>query len=175
MPLLVTRVLGDEVEVLAADDQGTVHLGGDDGAGEDTATDGDETGEGALLVCWFPCQRCSAKSSLRIPRERVWSCSNVPKCVAFCQSLLSLAPKTHSCVRLEVPHTDVGAINGGLGGPEAQADVLVPSPATLADAVVLGLGDEVDVRLLLESTLALDGKLSGHGCCGGLSRRGAGW
>jgi hypothetical protein len=48
---LVTGVLGDEVEVLAADDQGAVHLGGDDGAGEDTATDGDETSEGALLVC----------------------------------------------------------------------------------------------------------------------------
>lgn len=49
--LLVTAVLGDEVEVLAADDDGTVHLGGDDGAGQDTATDGDETGERALLVC----------------------------------------------------------------------------------------------------------------------------
>jgi hypothetical protein len=49
--LLVTRVLWHEVEVLAADDQGAVHLGGDDGTGEDTATDGDETGEWALLVC----------------------------------------------------------------------------------------------------------------------------
>lgn len=49
--LLVTGVLGDEVEVLAADDQGTVHLGGNDGTGQDTATDRDETGEGALLVC----------------------------------------------------------------------------------------------------------------------------
>jgi hypothetical protein len=49
--LLVTGVLGDVVEVLATDDQGSVHLGGNDGAGEDTATDGDETGEGALLVC----------------------------------------------------------------------------------------------------------------------------
>lgn len=48
---LVTGVLGDEVQVLAADDEGTVHLGGDDGAGKDTATDGDETSEGALLVC----------------------------------------------------------------------------------------------------------------------------
>lgn len=48
--LLVTGVLGDEVKVLAADDDGTVHLGGNDGAGQDTATDGDETGEGALLV-----------------------------------------------------------------------------------------------------------------------------
>lgn len=28
----------------------TVHLGGHDGAGEDTATDGDHAGEGALLV-----------------------------------------------------------------------------------------------------------------------------
>lgn len=27
-----------------------MHLGGDDSAGEDTATDGDEAGEGALLV-----------------------------------------------------------------------------------------------------------------------------
>jgi hypothetical protein len=48
--LLVTVVLGDVVEVLAADDDGTVHLGGDNTAGQDTATDGDETSEGALLV-----------------------------------------------------------------------------------------------------------------------------
>jgi hypothetical protein len=48
--LLVTVVLGDVVEVFTADDDGTVHLGGDDTAGEDTTTDGDETGEGALLV-----------------------------------------------------------------------------------------------------------------------------
>jgi hypothetical protein len=49
--LLVTGVLGDVVEVLAANDQGSVHLSGNDSAGQDTATDGDETGEGALLVC----------------------------------------------------------------------------------------------------------------------------
>ena len=48
--LLVTGVLGDVVEVFAADDDGSVHLGGDDGAGQNTATDGDETGERALLV-----------------------------------------------------------------------------------------------------------------------------
>jgi hypothetical protein len=48
--LLVSRVLWNEVEVLATDDDGTVHLGGDDGAGEDTTADGDEAGEGALLV-----------------------------------------------------------------------------------------------------------------------------
>ena len=49
--LLVSVVLGDVVEVLAADDDGTVHLSGNDGAGQDTATDGDVTDEGALLVC----------------------------------------------------------------------------------------------------------------------------
>ena len=51
MALLVTSVLGDEVEVLAADDDGSVHLGRDDGAGKDTATDRNLAGEGALLVC----------------------------------------------------------------------------------------------------------------------------
>ena len=50
MPLLVTVVLGDVVEVFTADDDGTVHLGRDDTAGQDTATDGDHTSEGALLV-----------------------------------------------------------------------------------------------------------------------------
>ena len=49
--LLVTGVLGDEVKVLSADDGSSVHLGGNDGTGQDTATDGDETGERALLVC----------------------------------------------------------------------------------------------------------------------------
>lgn len=39
------------MKVLSTDDQSTVHLGGDDSAGKDTATDGDETSEGALLVC----------------------------------------------------------------------------------------------------------------------------
>jgi hypothetical protein len=48
--LLVTRVLGDEVKVLSSDNQSSVHLGGNDGAGQDTATNGDETGERALLV-----------------------------------------------------------------------------------------------------------------------------
>lgn len=37
--LLVTGVFGDEVEVFSSDDQGTVHLGGNDGTGQDTATD----------------------------------------------------------------------------------------------------------------------------------------
>ena len=48
--LLVPSVLGDVVKVLSSDDDGSVHLRGNDGAGQDTAADGDETGEGALLV-----------------------------------------------------------------------------------------------------------------------------
>lgn len=50
MALLITRVLRDEVEILSSDDDGSVHFRGDDGTGQDTATDGDEAGERALLV-----------------------------------------------------------------------------------------------------------------------------
>ena len=50
MALLVTGVLWDKVKVLATDDKSAVHLGGDDGSGQDTSTDGDLAGEWALLV-----------------------------------------------------------------------------------------------------------------------------
>ena len=50
MSLLVTGVLGDEVKVFSADDESSVHLGGNNGASQDTTTDGDETGEWALFV-----------------------------------------------------------------------------------------------------------------------------
>jgi len=107
--LLVTRVLGDVVKVLSSDDDGSVHLGGNDGAGQDTATDGDEAGEGALLV-------------------------------------------------------NVATLNGSRGGTETQTNVLVPSSSALArsGALGLGLGVQEDVRLLLESTLRLDGQLGCH-------------
>lgn len=49
--LLVTAVLGNVVEVFTADDDGTVHLGRHNTASQDTATDGNLTDEGALLVC----------------------------------------------------------------------------------------------------------------------------
>jgi hypothetical protein len=48
--LLVTVVLGDVVQVFPADDDGAGHLGRDDAASQDAATDGDETGPWALLV-----------------------------------------------------------------------------------------------------------------------------
>lgn len=49
--LLVTGVFWDEVKVFSADYEGSVHLGGNNGSGQDTTTDGNETGERALLVC----------------------------------------------------------------------------------------------------------------------------
>ena len=48
---LVTVVLVHVVQVLPADDDGTGHLGRNDLAAEETATDRHETGPGALLVC----------------------------------------------------------------------------------------------------------------------------
>ena len=48
--LLVTTVLLDVLEVVTADDDGALHLGGDDETLDDAATDGDVASEGALLV-----------------------------------------------------------------------------------------------------------------------------
>lgn len=65
----------------------------------------------------------------------------------------------------QVVRTDVAALDGVLGGTEAQTDILVPA-AALASLLALGLalGVEEDVRLLLESALRLDGQLGRHGC-----------
>lgn len=53
---LVSGVLGDEVEVFATDDEGSMHFGGDDGAGEYTATDRDHAGERTFLIYHAPRQ-----------------------------------------------------------------------------------------------------------------------
>jgi len=53
MSLLITGVFGDEMKVFATDDDCSVHLGRDDGSSENTATNGDKTGERALLVFCF--------------------------------------------------------------------------------------------------------------------------
>ena len=50
MSLLISGVFWDEVEVFSADNEGAVHLGGNNSSGQDTTTDGNETGERALLV-----------------------------------------------------------------------------------------------------------------------------
>jgi len=49
--LLVSGVLGDEVEIFSAHNDGSVHLGRDDGTGQDTASNGNQAGEWAFLVC----------------------------------------------------------------------------------------------------------------------------
>ena len=70
-------------------------------------------------------------------------------------------------------HTDVGALNGGLGGTETKTDILVPTAAGAnLLALRLRLGVDEDVRLLLERTFRLDGQLGRH-CCENSVRRGS--
>ena len=140
MSLLVSGVFGDEVEVFAADDEGTVHFRGDDGAGEDTTADRDEAGEGAFLV-----YSMGENHSVRV-------------CLA--------ARLPQLCFR---SRTDVGPVNGRLRRPETQTNVLVPSPSALANSLALRalvLGVEEDVRLLLEGSLRLHGEFGRHDCAG---------
>lgn len=51
MSSLVSVVLWNVVQVLSADDDRSAHLGRHDLSGQDTATNGDESGPWALLVC----------------------------------------------------------------------------------------------------------------------------
>ena len=64
MSLLVSGVFGDEMKVFSADDKGTVHLGGNNGTGQDTTTDGNETSERALLICNPKCQYISVNFAI---------------------------------------------------------------------------------------------------------------
>lgn len=67
-------------------------------------------------------------------------------------------------------HTNVFALDGVPRRAETQADILVPSPAALAHGSGLCCAALVageDVRLLLESALALDRQLGGHDCVRG--------
>lgn len=183
--LLISGVFGDEVEVFSADDEGSVHLGGDNGSGQDTATDGDETSEGALLVCGESMSVINSLFILRFNTSRAYSSHNMlgglSRLVSITDSSPRASPSSKSSHEApytrrpsqisenpQRPHTDVVALNRVLWGLEAQADVLVPSSSTLADSARLGLrlGVEEDVRLLLESALRLDGKFGGHGCGG---------
>lgn len=50
MPLLVSVVFGDIVEVVASHDDGALHFGGDDNSLEYFSSDGDVAGEGTLLI-----------------------------------------------------------------------------------------------------------------------------
>ena len=162
--LLITGVLGDEVEVLSSDNDSSVHLGGNDGAGQDTATDGDETGERALLVC-------RRKVSRLLNRETAHCLPNLESSFPPLRIILWLIALHCSSplvptfrdrnFDVQFARTDVAALNGSLGGTETQTNILIPSSATLArsGALGLGLGVEEDVRLLLERTLRLDSQL----------------
>lgn len=85
---------------------------------------------------------------------------SLSRCLSICQSFESTRFSIVCFAR-----TDVAALNGSLGGTETQTNVLVPSSSTLArsGALGLGLGVQEDVRLLLESTLRLDGQLGRPG------------
>lgn len=48
--LLISVVFWDVVEVVSSDDDGSVHLGGHNGTGKNSASDGDLTNKWALLV-----------------------------------------------------------------------------------------------------------------------------
>lgn len=48
--LFITIVLRNIVQVFAANDDGTVHLGGNNATSEDPAANRDQASEGALLV-----------------------------------------------------------------------------------------------------------------------------
>lgn len=126
---LTPRVLRDEVEVFTADDDGAVHLGRDDLAGENASTDRDETREGALLV------DVSALNSL------TGSLYTRGKLVSF---------------RSQIPTRKTQ--KRGPTDLEAEADLLVPA-AVLAGNLARGRSDlgVVEQRLLLEGLLNLLG------------------
>ena len=175
--LLVTGVLWDEVKVLATDDEGAVHLGGDNGSGQDTSTDGDLASEWALLV-WVWVSACSVIFVLffvsgfdvfGIVRVRPAIISCPPDAPGIAQTPPSSShPVVHVAGRL----TDVGSLNGGLWGLESKTNILVPSAAVLASAgrLDLDLGVKEDVWLLLEGALSLDGQFGGHFCGWWMSR-----
>jgi hypothetical protein len=48
--LFVSVVFGDVMEVVSSDDDGSLHLGADDDSLQYFSTDGDTTGERALLI-----------------------------------------------------------------------------------------------------------------------------
>lgn len=48
--LLITVILADIVQVLTTDHNGALHLGADDGTGENASTNGNVTSKGALFV-----------------------------------------------------------------------------------------------------------------------------
>lgn len=50
MSLLISGVLGNEVEVFSANDQSSMHFGRNDFASKNAASNGDHAGKGTFLV-----------------------------------------------------------------------------------------------------------------------------
>lgn len=170
--LLVSGVFWNEVEVFAADNESAVHLGGHNGSGQDTATDGDETSEWALLVCTARQLALLLRDFLSI-RSLAYAQHQTATCSTFHSSFLCYILPNRTD-KIEGLRTDVCALNRCLWRAEAQSNVLVPSAPTLSNSAGLGLRLVVkeDVRLLLESALRLDGQLGGHVCvCGEVAGR----
>ena len=176
--LLISGVLGDEVEVFSADDECAVHLGGNDGAGQDTATNGHKASEWALLIYLESKSAFYTSSKMHAP-DGPRKVSSFPQPFHPSTSW-SFRYRNRSNI-LKVPHTDVGTLNGGLWCAESQSNVLVPSSSSLANSagLRLRLGVQEDVRLLLESALRLHSQFGGHDCgFRGLSKvasRGGSW
>ena len=51
MSFFVSGIFRDVMEVFATDDKSSMHFGRDDGAGQDTSTNRDFTGERTFFVC----------------------------------------------------------------------------------------------------------------------------
>lgn len=119
--LLVTGVFGDEVEVFSADDESSVHFGGDDGSGQDTATDGDETGEWALLVCL----EISISTPAIFPQRHLPSLQSIEIEGSKLQPARPLA--TSRSPKEKNPHTNISSLNGSLWCSETKTDILVPA------------------------------------------------
>jgi hypothetical protein len=91
------------------------------------------------------------------------------------------SPKSRKSIALpskliQITHTNIVALNGGLWCSESQSNVLVPSSSALANSggLRLRLGVQEYVRLLLERALRLHGKFGGHDCGDGVVVEGVG-
>lgn len=89
------------------------------------------------------------------------TCLRCLRCESRVAITIVFGTSTRSSIRFAMPHTNVAALDGSLGGTETKTNILVPSAAGLARSGALGLdlGVLEDVRLLLESALGLDGQL----------------
>lgn len=132
-----------------------MHLGRDNGSGEDTATDRNHTGEGAFLVygaySQHQVQVISRFNAQLIELRKVSSSAGLG-------ALLSIKARI-------LAHTDVSSVNCSLRCSETQSNFLVPSSSSLAHFLglcALCLRVEEDMRLLLESTLRLHCQFGRH-------------